>query len=342
VVRFSKVFNRVIPQRVHDFVAKRFSTVKVKSKAKNTVESSSFDLLRASVNTIVAGILIASGTSLKLPLSTTCVTFMVAMGTSLADRAWGRESAVYRVSGVLTVIGGWFFTAIIAFTAAFIIANILNWGGVAGMIIALAVALFIVIKTNFFSRRQIEKQSIKDEFDLKATHTGENILDKCNSTIINVTESVSKLYSSGINALIRENRKKMKIVVKEVNELSQFTKKLKYDLYPTLKKIEAEHIEAGQFYVQILDYLREVTHCLEFIVQPIYEHLDNNHPSLIPEQIKDMEDLSELIKSYFGEIVKIMRKKSFKDLNKLISKKRFIPDHHYNSRTDNQVNYLNC
>lgn len=128
MVRFSKVFNRVIPQRVHDFVAKRFSTVKVKSKAKNTVESSSFDLLRASVNTIVAGILIASGTSLKLPLSTTRVTFMVAMGTSLADRAWGRESAVYRVSGVLTVIGGWFFTAIIAFTAAFIIANILNWG----------------------------------------------------------------------------------------------------------------------------------------------------------------------------------------------------------------------
>jgi len=324
VVGFSKAFNKLIPGKVHSFVEKRFTVKKIKPGSKNIVEGSSFDLLRASVNTIVASILIASGTSLKLPLSTTYVTFMVAMGTSLADRAWGRESAVYRVSGVLTVIGGWFFTAIIAFTAAFAIANLLNWGGIIAILAALTIALFIVIKTNFIHKKQDEKLNIKDEFDFQTTLTGENILQKCNSSIISVTESVSKLYSSTIISLNRENRKKMKSVVKEVKELNQFTKQLKYNLFPTLKKLEEEYIESGQYYVQILDYLREVAHCLEFIAEPVYDHLDNNHPSFLPEQIKELEHLNEMIKSYFDEIVKVMRKKTYKDLNKLIAQQHDI------------------
>ncbi len=326
VLGFSKVFNKIIPENVHTFVERRFSSGKIKQGSKNPRDNSSFDLLRASVNTIVASILIASGTSLKLPLSTTYVTFMVAMGTSLADRAWGRESAVYRVSGVLTVIGGWFFTAIIAFTAAFIIANFLNWGGVAAILISLTAALFFVIKTNFIHKSQVEKQIKKDEFDQQLTLTGENILQRCNLYIISVTESVSRLYSSSIVSLNRENRKRMKKVIKEVKELNQFTKQLKYNLFPTLKKLEKEYIETGQYYVQILDYLREVAHCLEFIAVPIYEHLDNNHPSLLPEQIKEMEHLNEMIKSYFEEIVRIMKKKTYKDLNKLIAQQHDILD----------------
>jgi phosphate/sulfate permease len=326
VTGFSKIFNKIIPGKVHNFIDRRFTSRNTKPGSKKAGDSSSFDLLRASVNTIVASILIASGTSLKLPLSTTYVTFMVAMGTSLADRAWGRESAVYRVSGVLTVIGGWFFTAIIAFTAAFIIAVFLNWGGVAAILTALVAALFIVIRTNFIHKKQVEKQSKKDEFDKEVTLTGENILQRCNSSIISVTESVSKLFSSSIISLNKENRKRMKKVLKEVKELNQFTKQLKYNLFPTLKKLEEEYIETGQYYVQILDYLREVAHCLEFIAVPVYEHLDNNHPSLLPEQIKEMEHLNEMIKSYFDEIVKIMKKKTYKYLNNLIARQNDILD----------------
>lgn len=326
VMGFSKIINKMIPAKFHVFVERRFTTKKVKSGSKNVGANSSFDLLRASVNTIVASILIASGTSLKLPLSTTYVTFMVAMGTSLADRAWGRESAVYRVSGVLTVIGGWFFTAIIAFTAAFVIANLLNWGGITTILIALAIALFIVIKTNFLNKKKVDKLANRDEFDLKLTLTGANILQKCNSSIISVTESVSRLYSSSITSLKRENRKKMKSVLKEVKELNLYTKQLKYDLFPTLKKLEGEYIESGHYYVQILDYLREVAHSLDFIAEPVYDHLDNNHPPLLPEQIKEMDHLNEMIKSYFDEIVKVMKKKTYKELNKLIAQQHDILD----------------
>lgn len=118
----------------------------------------------------------------------------------------------------------------------------------------------------------------------------------------------------------------MKSVLKEVKELNRFTKQLKYDLFPTLKKLEEEYIETGQYYVQILDYLREVAHSLDFIAEPIYDHLDNNHPSLLPEQIKEMDHLNEMIKSYFDEIVKVMKKKTYKELDKLIAQQHDILD----------------
>ncbi len=317
---FSKTLNKIIPKKVEDFIERRFS--QPKSKKRQT--GASFDLLRASVNTIVASILIASGTSLKLPLSTTYVTFMVAMGTSLADRAWGRESAVYRVSGVMTVIGGWFFTAIIAFTAAFLIASFLNWGGILAIIAALAIALFIVVKTNFIHKKIIEKQNKKDEFEDIPILTGENILEKCNYSIINISESASRLYTSSITNLIRENRKKMKKVLKDVKDLNIQTKELKYNLYPTLKKLEEQYIETGQYYVQILDYLREIAHCVDFIADPVYQHLDNNHPPLHIEQIKDLEDLAGSVKSFFDEIIRIMKKHNYRDLKKLIEQQHSI------------------
>jgi len=121
-------------------------------------KNSSFDLVRASVNLTISALLISLGTSLKLPLSTTYVTFMVAMGTSLADRAWGRESAVYRINGVLTVIGGWFITAIVAFSVSFIIALILSWGGNIAIFAFLVLLFFILLQSSNFHKRRKEKE----------------------------------------------------------------------------------------------------------------------------------------------------------------------------------------
>lgn len=325
-VGFSRFIDIITPPKVNKFIEKRFTRTKPGKGTMASGEKSSFDLIRASVNTIVASILIASGTSLKLPLSTTYVTFMVAMGTSLADRAWGRESAVYRVSGVLTVIGGWFFTAFIAFTGAFLIALFLNWGGMAAIIAAIVIALFIIVRANFIHRKKYKKQGVKDEFDQQLTISGENMLQKCNSSIISITNSVSKSYSSSISYLIRENRKKMKKVKMEVRDLNMLTKDLKYNLYSTLKKLEDEFIESGPFYVQILDYLREIAHCLEYIADPVLEHLDNNHPSLHPEQIKDIEVLKDSIKSFFDQTIRIIRKQNYIELNELIAQQRDILD----------------
>ena len=127
-------------------------------------DAPAFDTLRASVNLMVASILIAFGTSLKLPLSTTYVTFMVAMGTSLADRAWGRDSAVYRVSGVFAVISGWFLTAIIAFLVSAFIAWIISKGGMPVIIGLIILAILLVVRTHIIFNRRSRKPVEEEEF----------------------------------------------------------------------------------------------------------------------------------------------------------------------------------
>ncbi len=325
-VGFSKIISHIIPDSVTKFIEKRFDFISYKNQFKNPGDVSSFDLLRGSVNMFVASSLIALGTSLKLPLSTTYVTFMVAMGTSLADRAWGRESAVYRISGVVTVIGGWFFTAITAFTAAFLIAIVINWGGITAALTGLAIALFILIRSGLKHRKKVSRTSKKDELDEKLTLNGMNILQKCNASIMDVVVSVRKLYFSSLLNLIKEDFRKMKKVKKNVDDLNQRTKDLKYNLYPTLRKLEDEFIETGPFYVQILDYLREIAHCLTYIADPIYDHLDNNHPPIIPEQVKDLHELNESVNSFYDHVELIIQEQNYKNLDGLLAEQHLILD----------------
>jgi phosphate/sulfate permease len=321
-----KISDRFVPQSVTRFLDSRFDSKSFKKKLKQKKDASSFDLLRASVNMFVASILIASATSLKLPLSTTYVTFMVAMGTSLADRAWGRESAVYRITGVITVISGWFFTAFIAFTASFIVAVFLNWGGITATFIALGIAALFVVRTHFIHKERVAKTNKKDEFDDKESLNGENILQKCDSSITNIVESVSRLYFSTIINLIKEDRKKMKKTIRNIDELNTNSKELKYNIYPTLRKLEEDSIETGPYYVQILDYIREIAHCLKYIADPVFEHLDNNHPPFLPEQVKDLHELNGSISEFYDEVLRITKKHDFKNIDKLISQQHAILD----------------
>jgi len=321
ILKFS---SGILPEKLSTFIENQFDSKSFRKKPKNRKDASSFDLLRASVNMFVASILIATATSLKLPLSTTYVTFMVAMGTSLADRAWGRESAVYRITGVITVITGWFFTAFIAFTVSLLVAIFLNWGGITATFVALGFAVLFVIRTHFIHKKRSEKIAKRDEFDDKEIINGENILAKCNSSITNVLASVSKLYFSTILNLIKEDRKKMKKVIRDINDLNQYSKDLKYNLYPTLRKLEEDTIETGHYYVQKLDYMREIAHCLKYISDPVFEHLDNHQPPLIPEQIKDLHELNESISTFYTEVQNISKKQKFRHLDNLISQQQSI------------------
>ena len=157
VVRAAMSLNKgigfIFPKSTLAFIDSKFQKPVIELPKDKTYEMPAFDLVRASVNLIVAGILISIATSMKLPLSTTYVTFMVAMGTSLADRAWGRESAVYRVAGVLNVIGGWFLTAITAFLAAALVAYLISWDMV--MIpFLLAVVAFLIGRNTLIHRKK--------------------------------------------------------------------------------------------------------------------------------------------------------------------------------------------
>ena len=153
-MKISKAIDKSTPPNVKEFLDKRFEPVAIENNA-------SFDLIRASVNLTISALLISLGTSLKLPLSTTFVTFMVAMGTSLADRAWGRESAVYRINGVLTVVSGWLLTALVALTASLLVGLFLMWGGKIAIFVMLALVGFLLFRSGKLHTKRKEKEESK-------------------------------------------------------------------------------------------------------------------------------------------------------------------------------------
>lgn len=325
-VGISRVFDSLVPVRIRSFMESRFDANALKKKQKNKKDNSSFDQLRASVNMFVASILIASATSLKLPLSTTYVTFMVAMGTSLSDGAWGRESAVFRISGVISVIGGWFFTAFSAFTVSFLLALFLNWGGMIAIFGSLALAIFFVVRTNFIHRKRVEKEKKQDDFDAIETLSGEKILRKCNSSVTDMAVSVSNIYHSTITYLVKEDRRKMKRLLADVDELNNHAKELKYNLYPTLRKLEEGSVDTGHYYVQILDYIREIAHSIRFIASPAFDYLNNHHPPLIREQVKDLAELEGSVSAMYNEIIKVSKSRNFNEISHLLEMQHSVLD----------------
>ncbi len=319
VLDANKVLKKVLPKKVTKFINKRFDQALYIRRKKIRKDDASFDILRASVNMVIASILIAFATSMKLPLSTTYVTFMVAMGTSLSDRAWGRESAVYRVTGVITVIGGWFFTAFSAFAVAFIFAYFISWGGIIAAIIAIGVAFGFVVRTHYIHKRlsgekELEEAKQKDEVVVK----DERVMEQCKNTIVDTVVSVSKLYNTVISSFLLEERKKLKKTRKQIKEFNKHTKRLKDDVFFTLRKLEEDSVETGHYYVQIIDYLREIAHCLNFIVEPLYEHIENNHKPVIPEQEQELMQLNENVSLLYGKILEVLTTNDFKRVDNII------------------------
>lgn len=320
---FSKSVSIVVPVRIQIAVRKRFDRTLYKKRKRD--ESISFDLVRASVNLVVASILIAFGTSLKLPLSTTYVTFMVAMGTSLADGAWGRESAVYRISGVITVITGWFFTALSAFTVAFCLAIIIHWTGLAGILAIVALAVFLVIRTNIFhNKKEKEEEKEKEEREKIKVLDRENVLEISRQNVTSTLISVSKLYYLSITGLLNEDRKLLKHNLKDIKKLNQETKIHKDNVFSTIKLLDENSSDTGPFYVQVLDYLREAAHCLTYLTDPIFNHIDNNHPPLRTVQRNYLNNLNEEISNFYNLVLNTVKKDKFEVVKEIIEKQQSI------------------
>ncbi|MBN2613149.1 MAG: inorganic phosphate transporter [Bacteroidales bacterium] len=318
-LKIGSFFRYILPDSLLKAIDKRFDDKPYKKMLKKE-KGISFDLVRASVNLAVSSSLIAFATSHKLPLSTTYVTFMVAMGSSLADKAWGRESAVYRITGVIAVIGGWFFTAFSAFTIAFLIALLINWGGpyaIAGLIL---VAIGFVYKTHtVHKKREIEEsKKTEEELVVDADLNGDSVLEKCNLRVVSSLIAISELYSTVINAFIGEKRKKLAKAVKEVKKLNREVKAFKKNVHETVRHLNAEgSTETGDYYVQLLDYLRETAHCMTFISQPLFDHVDNNHPPLNSAQAEDLKSFLKNLKVFFDKVVKTVSTGKYQDIDKI-------------------------
>lgn len=211
-------------------------------------------MIRAVVNLTASAILISIATSYKLPLSTTYVVFMVAMGSSLADRSWGRESAVYRITGVMAVISGWFVTALGGFLIALAVTALLLWGGWIAAIALTALCAWMLIRSHRKSPA-VEKTVSATKPVITASETTDDVLYGCVEEVCTTMEQVTKIYNRTLVAVFKENRKVLKEMVAASDALFEEARRRKYGIMPTLRRLQKNDIDTGHFYVQVADYL---------------------------------------------------------------------------------------
>ena len=303
-INISNFFDKVTPESVKEFVGKRFEYVDVeKNGAPN-------DKIRAVVNLTTAALLISVGTSLKLPLSTTYVCFMVAMGSSLADKAWGRESAVYRITGVMTVVMGWFVTGIGAFIIAIVVGLLLIWGGTPAFVVVTIACAYMLIKSNF--------KSSKKSNSMPETVTENNQVDNVIGEVCSMMKVSTQIYDRTLVAVLKEDRKALKELVRESKEMYDESHKIKYSLMPALRKMKGSGLELSLYYIQVVDYLNEMAKALVHITKPAFEHIDNNHKGLSQEQTDDLMHINDDVAEIYGNINRMITTNDFSDIDTVL------------------------
>ena len=325
VVRASMGINSglsyIIPAKTIAFVDSKFQKPVIELPKDKTYELPAFDMIRASVNLIVAGILISIATSLKLPLSTTYVTFMVAMGTSLADRAWGRESAVYRVAGVINVIGGWFLTAITAFLAAALVAYLISWDMV--MIPVLLVLVAFLIGRNTIIHRKKSKEVKEQEYIQRADLiTINGVIEESADHISGVANRVNKLYTNVVDDLSNHDLNKLRKTDKHVGKLNEEIDNLKDGVFYFIKSLDDTSVQASRFYILVLGYLQDVAQSISYISRASFKHVNNNHKNLKKGQLKDLKEIDNQLTDLLGKVSSVFELRAFDDLEEILIEKQ--------------------
>lgn len=306
----NKAVNRLVPNSMRNKINSRF----VIPDDTMAASGMSFDLIRASVNLTIAAMLIALGTSLKLPLSTTYVTFMVAMGTSLADRAWGRESAVYRITGVLTVIGGWFITAIVAFTVAGLVAAVLAWGGKVAIFVMFGLVMFLLYKSSKFHKKRKSEEAaqavvLEDESGIVKTSTTE---------VRESMRSMLDIYHKNIKGIKDENRNSLRKIALRADDLyRKYKDKRTYEVVPTIQSITLKELDIEQEYVQIVDYTYEISKALRVITSDSSLYIENNHKGFNDDQEEDLEGLSKKVTHMYKTFMDMMEKGDYSNFDSI-------------------------
>ena len=320
--RLSDFAEKVLPNRFISFIEKRLQKPVVNLPINKTRELPAFDMIRASVNLVVAGILISIATSFKLPLSTTYVTFMVAMGTSLADKAWGRESAVYRVAGVLNVIGGWFLTAFSAFTVAAIFAYIIYLGEIISVGFLLLLVLGIIGNNYIRFYRNAKIQKNEDKLQRTSTRNINNVIEESSNHVAKVIKRVKKLYNNVVTDLSNHDLNKLYKTEKHVRKLNKEIDELSSNVFDFIKSLDETSVKVSKFYILVLAYLQDVTQSIEYISTSSYNHVNNNHKNLKTSQINDLKSINEKLKVLLEQIESDFSRNSFLNFAVVINAKQ--------------------
>ena len=293
-----------VPKRTTAWVNSRFNTEEAILD-----EGMAFDLVRASVNLVLAGLLIVIGTSLQLPLSTTYVAFMVAMGSSLADRAWGRETAVYRITGVITVVGGWFITAGAAFLLSMTIASLNYFGGFIAMICVVGIIAFVLINNNRkFKQKQQESENVDTLFRQLVRCT-----DKAQSWTLlrqHVTNTQNEILTTThnvipqiINGLVEEDIRKLREAHTQLLETKGLWKRYRRKEILGMRKIDAlMAVEKNTWFHLGCNNVSQMLYGLKRMIEPIIEHVDNSFNPMPKQYVDELLPLTENVQTYVRRV----------------------------------------
>jgi len=308
VIRYSSA---ITPASIRHKIERRFEKPVMELPRGKIQELPAFDMVRASVNLTVASILISIATSMKLPLSTTYVTFMVAMGTSLADRAWGSESAVYRVAGVINVIGGWFFTAISAFIAAGTIAYLIHLGG--GVMIAILLLLaFLLIARNYLTH--VKRNRIiraEDSLNKAESRSIQGVIEESADNISKALKRVSKINKRTIDGLIHQDLNTLKKAKETVVKLENEVEELQNDIFYFIKDLDESYLGASKFYIDVIGSLQDMAQSASFIAKVSHRHVNNHHKELKKKQAEELLDINKKMLDLFEQIRVVFDDRTF-------------------------------
>ena len=308
----SNIISKILPDSANKMIEKRFEVPEIFTKKISQSNRPSFDVIRASVNLMVAGILISFATSYKLPLSTTYVTFMVAMGTSLSDRAWGSESAVYRVAGVLNVIAGWFGTALIAFTAAGVIAYLIN---ISELMIGVLLFFAILLLVRNYIKGKKEKDNMVEEILVQAESSSlQGVINESAKNISKVTNRSSKIFNNVIKGLSSHDLTELKKNKDQIAKLSKEVDNLKDKLFFFIRNLDESSLSASNFYINLLGSLQDIAQSIEYISKISHKHINNNHRKLTLNQVRDLLAIEEVMSELFETVSLTFKNKSFNEI----------------------------
>ncbi len=298
---------KVTPKKIRDFVGSRFAPLSPEEET-----GANYDLVRGSVNLTTAALLICVGTSMQIPLSTTYVTFMVAMGSSLSDRAWGRDSAVYRITGVLTVVGGWFLTAIAACLASLLVVMVLYYGAFWGMVTMIVIAGGLLIKSTFFTQMSKKEVSLLDLNKEASVHEyGASAAGKLGRMV--------GVYNATVKALIREDRDGLKRLRKKARSIkNELQLRRDNEVLPALSTLPGELADRGQLAFRISEISLATCERLILLVKASFNHIDNNHSGLNEEQANDLLALTAKIGRFYPNLLDMLKAGDYEGIDAML------------------------
>ncbi len=280
---------KIIPHKMLQKISSRKDMTCYQPQICPDGEIPAYDMVRASVNMIASSALISLGTSYKLPLSTTYVTFMVAMGTSLADGAWDRESAVYRISGVLTVIGGWFFTALSAFFISFIFALSLYFFNLYALAALIALSVFILWKNHHRHKAKLEDETYIEVYNLQKIKDHVIAVKTSFEQTGILLENIATSLQRSFKGLRTYDRFELRLAKDNSKKIQNWTNIIIANIFKTLRLLHQQDIKVSKNYSQLITNLQEIAESQRDIAMRSFHHVHNNHKGLLEVQVKELE-----------------------------------------------------